>query len=99
MLEIQLRRFLKSLTVNLAMNRFTRWIILNSAFWVSSFQYFELSKGVSGGLKCLIFKINSYFSIETARKYFIALSVRRVATKDYKVPNTDIILEKGKQFL
>ncbi|CAG9810918.1 unnamed protein product [Chironomus riparius] len=32
---------------------------------------------------------------ETARKYFIAVSVRRVVTRDYKVPNTDIVLEKG----
>ncbi|XP_070505329.1 probable cytochrome P450 6a14 [Chironomus tepperi] len=33
--------------------------------------------------------------LETTRKYFVAVSVRRVAARDYKIPNTDIILEKG----
>ncbi|XP_070505838.1 probable cytochrome P450 6a14 [Chironomus tepperi] len=33
--------------------------------------------------------------LETVRKYFISFSCRREASQDYKIPNTDNILEKG----
>ncbi|KAK9696325.1 Cytochrome P450 [Popillia japonica] len=36
---------------------------------------------------------------ESLRKYPIAATLERIATKDYKIPNTDVVLKKGTKVL